>query len=484
MTPIMAGAFALPTCGTTMISTDSLPTPAQDAPGSDKPYRYAWLVVALFLLCYVFSYIDRQVLSLLVQPIKASMGLSDTQIGLLQGFAFGLFYAIAGVPIAWLIDSGRRTRIAWICIAAWSFATMGCGVVRSFAGLLVMRASTAIGEAGLPTAAMSIFADIFPRNKLSKATGFFILGPFIGGGSALLLAAAVLNHYKGQALVDVFGIASLEPWRVVFIAVGAPGLLLAAAVAWLVREPLRRKVALRSGREDDVEHSISIPVAIRTLVKEHMYLVVFTLGLTFASVVFFAFGAWFPTYLIRQFSVAPSSVGAALGPIFIGCGVVGTLLTSQMVAFGAPADPLRRIYLVIGITLIGVFLSVSGLFLVSSWTMSLVVYGSTVFFMSGAMSLAPIPAQLVLPNRMRAQGMSLQALVFSVFGAGGAPLLVGAVADGFGSGAAMPIGRALGLVALPSTVLSMALFALSYRMLYRKTGAAAVVPLPGIPSSS
>lgn len=448
------------------------------------PPVYAWLVVALFLACHVFSYIDRQVISLLVQPMKASMGLSDTQIGLLQGLAFGLFYAAAGVPIAWLVDSGRRARIAWVCVGLWSFATMGSGVAKSFVGLLVMRATTAIGEAGLPTAAMSIFSDLFPRHKLARATDFFILGPFIGGGLALVLGAAVLDHFGNVASVDVAGLGALEPWRIVFLMVGAPGLLLAAAVALLIREPARRQTVLLSGRTDDVDRVHGIRETLRVLFTEHRYFVVCTLGLTCSVVVFFSVAAWFPTHIIRTFSLVPASAGHALGPIFIACGTSGTVLASLLATAGSPANPLRRVYGVTGIALVGLLGSVLGLFVADGYAASLAVYGCAIFFLSGVMSLGPVPAQMVLPNRMRAQGMALQALVFSVVGAGLGPLLVGAVTDGFGnSGQPLSVGRALALVALPATVCSMALFAASYRMLFRSRGASPVAAPASAPQS-
>ena len=453
-----------------------MPTDSRTAGALPASTRaYPWLVVALFLACYVFSYIDRQVLSLLVQPIKQSMGLSDTQIGLLQGFAFGVFYALAGVPIAWLIDSGKRTRVAWICVGLWSLATMGCGVVRSFAGLLAMRASTAIGEAGLPTAAMSIFSDLFERRKLARATGFFVLGPFIGGGLALLMGAAVLNHFKGVAHVEVPLLGALEAWRSVFLAVGAPGLVLAAGVALWVREPQRQAAVLPSGRADDVNQVLGIGLAARILAAEHSYFIVYTLGLTLAVFVSFWLAAWFPSQLIRQFDIAPAGVGAMLGPIFLGCGAVGTLIASTVATAGGPADPLRRIYLVSGVCLAGLLAGVLTSFAATGLGATLAGYGASIFFLSGVMCLGPIPAQLVLPNRMRAQGMALQALVFSLLAAGGAPLLVGAISDGFLGAAPMPVGRAIALVSLPATLGSLLLLWMSFRMLYRRRDALAAV---------
>jgi len=440
---------------------------------------YPWLVVTLFLACQIFSYIDRQVINLLVQPMKASMGLSDTQIGLLQGLAFGLFYAVAGVPIAWLVDNGRRTRVAWVCVGLWSCATMGSGVAMSFVSLLAMRAATAIGEAGLPTAAMSIFSDLFPRHKLARASGLFILGPFVGGGLALVLSAALLNHFGDAASVDVPVLGTLAPWRLVFLVVGAPGLLLAAAVALLTREPTRCNTVLLSGQIDDVARAWGIGETLRTLFTEHRDFLVYTAGLTCATVVFFSVAAWFPTHVIRRYLLAPASVGHALGPIFIACGAGGAVLVSLLATAGSPANPLRRVYGMTGICLVGLLGSVAGLFTGDSYVASLAVYGCAIFFLSGVMCLGPVPAQMVLPNRMRAQGMAMQALVFSVVGAGLGPLLVGAVADGFGTGHVVTVGRALALVALPATFCSMALFAVSYYMLFRPRGASPLASQPG-----
>ena len=186
--------------------------------------RYGWYMVAVLLVAYVFSFLDRQILSLLVEPIKRDLVLSDTQVSLLQGLAFALFNATGGLPLGRLVDTGRRTTIVCGGVAFWSVMTAMCGTAGSFRSLFVCRMGVGIGEAALTPSAYSLIADSVEPRRFGLALGLFTVGVQVGSGLAFLLGASLIAGHS---------------WRVVFALVGLPGLLIALWAATLL-EPIRR----------------------------------------------------------------------------------------------------------------------------------------------------------------------------------------------------------------------------------------------------
>lgn len=203
----------------------------------------AWGLVALLTFAYVFSYTDRTILSLLIEPIKADLELTDAQLGLLLGPAFGILYATMGLPFGWLADRWRRTWIIGIGAAVWSLATIASGLARGFAGLFAARMTVGIGEATLSPCAMSLIADSFPRQNRGKPIAFYSMAIVFGSSIAFLLGAFVLG--------------TTEQWRLVFIVLGVAGLL-PALVFFIVSEPGRADGQSR----DDSLKGTSIPDAL------------------------------------------------------------------------------------------------------------------------------------------------------------------------------------------------------------------------------
>jgi MFS family permease len=206
---------------------------------SEESPRYAWYVVVVLLLLNVSSFIDRQVMALLADPIKTDLGLSDTQVGLLLGPAFAGTFALSGLLIGRLVDRGNRTAIIAWGVAAWSVMCTACGLANTFGQLFAARFGVGIGEATLSPSANSLIADYFPPEKLATAMSLFTSGVFIGAGLAYLIGGLVLEAVSTAApwQLPVFG--EVSPWQRVFILVGAPGLLL-SLLALTVREPRRR----------------------------------------------------------------------------------------------------------------------------------------------------------------------------------------------------------------------------------------------------
>ena len=207
---------------------------------SGAPYpstTTAWTMTLLLTLAYIISFLDRSILGALVQPIKADLGVSDEAMGYLSGIAFGTFYGIIGLPLGWLADRRRRTRIVAVGVTLWSFATVASGLVRGFGQLFAARMAVGVGEAVLSPCAMSLISDSFPPEKRGKPVGVYSTALAFGVGVSGLIGALVLSVGKDGVTLPLLG--TLKAWQFAFVAVGLPGLLL-APIFMLLPEPARR----------------------------------------------------------------------------------------------------------------------------------------------------------------------------------------------------------------------------------------------------
>jgi MFS family permease len=207
-------------------------------PQQQSSLAYGWLTVGLLTIAYIFSFIDRYVLGLLIEPIKADLGLTDTQIGLLLGPAFAIFYATMGLPLGWLADRKNRVKIVAVGIAVWSIATAASGLARNFTHLFIARMSIGVGEATLSPCAMSIISDSFPPEKRSRPIAVYTMALSVGAGFASLLGAGVLTWAKSGGSITLPWVGELVPWQATFFIVGLPGLVL-SVLFFLLREPAR-----------------------------------------------------------------------------------------------------------------------------------------------------------------------------------------------------------------------------------------------------
>lgn len=207
------------------------------------PHQYptparAWYLVTLLTVAYVFSFMDKYIPALLVEPLKQDLGISDTQMGLLLGPAFAVLYATLGLPLGWLADRTRRTTLAAAGVALWSIATAFSGVARNFGQLLLARVGVGIGDAALAPCALSLISDSFPPQKRGRPVALYVGAQSFGAGLAMLGGGAVLAWATTQTEIRLPVLGRVEPWQFTFIAVGLPGLLIALLLA-AVREPAR-----------------------------------------------------------------------------------------------------------------------------------------------------------------------------------------------------------------------------------------------------
>jgi len=200
---------------------------------------YAWYTVLLLTVVYVFSYIDRTILGLLVEPIRADLGLNDTQISFLLGPAFALFYTTLSLPLGWLADRWKRNWIVAIGVVLWSLATAACGLAKNFAQMAVARIMVGVGEATLSPCALPMIADSFPPEKRGTPIAVYSTALSVGGGIAALAGASVIVWSKSAGAIVLPLVGEIAPWQFAFILVGLPGILL-GILMFVLREPARQ----------------------------------------------------------------------------------------------------------------------------------------------------------------------------------------------------------------------------------------------------
>lgn len=394
-----------------------------------------WGLTLLLTLCFALSYVDRQVMSLLVTPIKASLGLSDSEIGLLQGISFSLFYVIAAVPLARLADRGDRSRIVAACVAIWSLMTVACGLAQGFWQLMLARIGLAVSEAGLPPAALTLMADTHDRPGLARATSLFMLSPFVGGGIALIGGGALYAALSAGALPW-----GLEPWQALFILAGLPGLLLLApAMLALTREPRAPGAARQAGG--------SVRDLADFMLGQWRFCIVYMIAIALVVTVLNAHIAWMPTAILRRFPVGEAAMGAGFGSIYVAAGAAGTLVAGWVISRASETRMLdRTLRFMRGGAMLLVPFAVAAPF-GPSYLAVVLLAGTAVFFTSAVVSMGSIPFQLVAPTALRAQAIALSSLAAALFGTGLGPLLVGLASDAAAAaGAREPLSMALAIV--------------------------------------
>ena len=283
---------------------------------SNTEPRARWALTVL-LLAYILSFIDRNVMAILVGPIRKSFDISDFQYGLLHGLAFTVFYTVLGLPIGRLADRRSRRTIIGVGVLFWSVMTCACGLVRSYGGLFTTRMGVGVGEAALSPPAHSLLSDLFPANLLPRAMSIFTLGITIGGGMAYMIGGWVLGAVDDTDW-SLPLVGSLEPWQLTFILVGLPGFLVGALV-WTIREPKRRGRGRAEGEGAPVREVLRY-------FRAHARLYGSILGsVSMLSVLGYGTITWYVEMLIRNFDAEASQVGPKFGWIFIIAGSVGAL---------------------------------------------------------------------------------------------------------------------------------------------------------------
>ena len=410
---------------------------------------YAWYVVAVLLLAYTLSFIDRMILSLLVGPIRADLGISDTQMSLLMGFAFAVFYCVLGIPLGWLADRGSRRGLMVAGVAAWSLMTAICGLTRSYATLFLARIGVGVGEATLSPAAYSMLGDYFPREKLGRAMAVYSIGVPLGSGIALVAGALVVKFVTEGPPLIVPVLGAMEPWRLTFVVVGLPGLLVALLIALTVREPARKGGAAGLAKGEFTALLKAHPAAIGA----HFG------GMSLLALVMYGAMAWIPQFLHRTYGMPVPEAGLWFGGATAICGACGLMLGGWM-ADGlyrrGYRDAHLRVLLLNVVLLLPLFVGMA-----LAPTAAIAVALMIVSMLAGTLhgGVAGAALQMVTPNRLRARMVALYFLVANLVGLGCGPTAMALVTDlVFHDDAALRYGIAIvTAVALPVSALILTL---------------------------
>jgi MFS family permease len=418
--------------------TIGLSKPDAAAAGSRIAAIYPWYVVGFLTLAATLSIIDRQILALMIGPVKRDLGVSDTMMGLLGGLAFTLFYTALTWPMAWLADRGSRRRIIGFCMVFWSLATISCGMAGRYWQLFAARMGVGVGEAALYPAAISLLSDYFARTRLPLALGIFSAAPLIGIGLANLLGGLVIRALAGRPELALPLFGQVRAWQAMFIIVGTPGLLL-ALLAWSVREPLRLgRAAARQVPEGGLGEALGFFLERRAF-----------LGFLFAAFIAQAIQAWGFFYwavelLVREHGVPRGTVGIEFGAIALVFGTLGSIasgvVSSRMMRAGR-SDATLVVALRIGILLIPLAIAMP---LVPGFGLAMVVTAGLLFLMGWPAGLLTTALQLIVPNQLRGRVVALYFIIVNFVSFSCGPLLGGLISDRVFGGASL--GKTLALM--------------------------------------
>jgi MFS family permease len=378
--------------------------------------RYAWYVAGVLAVANVSGNIDRQILGLLVRPIESDLGITDTQMSLLQGFAFAIFYAILGLPIARLADRKSRRNIMAAGIALWSFFTALQALTRTYLQLLTVRLGVGVGEATINAPSVSLLADYFPREKLSRAMSIYSLGVFFGSGAAYYIGGWVLS-VAGTWHLPLIG--PMRPWQSVLALVGLPGLLVALLML-TVREPARRS-------RDRATVPVSTFVA---YVKANARTYV-THGVGFGvfAMVNYAIAAWIPTFFFRTYGWSEANAARVMGVLTMTIGVVGVIaggwVGDRLTARGTIDGPIR--VGVIGAA--GMLISATAFPLMPTPELAIALLAVVNFFAALPWGAAAAASAEMVPSAMRAQGAALYFFALSLISGTLGPTVVALFTD-------------------------------------------------------
>lgn len=388
---------------------DASPPMAGASPAS-AGYRY--LCVGVLALAYTFNFLDRQILSLLAEPVKKDLHLSDSQLGLLTGVTFALFYTLFGLPIARLADRSNRVRIVALACTVWSLFSAGCGLAGGFLQLAAARIGVGVGEAGGTTPSYAIISDYFPPERRGAALAIYSLGVPFGTAIGAALGGGVAVHYG---------------WRAAFFAVGLPGVLIALLILAVVREPVRGALDARSAVPEAEPAHLGEVIA---MFFRDPVLRWTALGTGLFAFVGYGMLNWTPAFLMRHQHMTLAQLSGAYSLCVGGAMALGTWVSGWLADRLSTRRP--RAYALIplwGALLTAPFAAVA--FLAPSWQLSLVCLTATSCF--GILYLAPALAvvQNTVPPRARSTSAAILLFVLNLIGLGGGPVFVGVLSDAF-----------------------------------------------------
>lgn len=376
--------------------------------------RRRGITLTLLTVTYFFSYMDRQILAILQELIRADLRLSDTQLGLVAGFAFAIFYATLGIPVARLADRGNRVNIIAIALALWSAMTAVCGLAQNFVQLLLARIGVGVGEAGSSPPSHSIIADLYPPEKRAGAMGVYSLGVVLGAAGGSII---------GGELAAAYG------WRVAIMAVGLPGIALAVVLKLVIVEP-RRGLSDAARVAEGEAHGTMPPLSqgFRALfgTPAAFHLV---MGVTITSLIGYGHTSFGPSFLIRSYDFALTDISRFVAPIGAVMGTASALIGGWLANILAKRYGVyAQSWLVLAMKTVGLPLSFV-FYLSTDVTVGLFAYFASLLLTNTYLGPTFALIQGLAPLRMRALWAAITLLVINLIGLGLGPTLIGVISD-------------------------------------------------------
>lgn len=416
------------------------------------PANYAWFVVFVLQLVYAIAYLDRQILSLLVEPIRADLKLTDTQFSLLVGVAFVTFYSTMGLVCGRLADTRNRRNLIIIGMIIWCLATAACGLARNFHEMFVARCLIGAGEAVLGPCAYSMIADYFSREKRAQAASIYASAVFIGGGASLLIGGAAIAATTDAPPLVLPYFGELRSWQTAFLLIGLPGLLVAALML-LVKEPVRREYNVD---QTALKHTFAF-------IRKHYVIIGLIIGaMALNGLCTYSMNSWTPAVFIRNFGWTPAQIGMAQGIILAIFGTAGAALGGWWVTRSGAKHSNA---VVLG-TSRNALLPVPVLGLVFAFipdvNVRLAAVAAIALCTGFPAGLAAAALYNVTPNQYRGQMLALYLMTGTLIGFGIGVTLVASITD-FVFHDDQAVGKSLGLVVMAASIASATLMHIALR---------------------
>jgi MFS family permease len=416
---------------------------------------YSWYVVFMLTLLYVVSFLDRTVISMVIDPLKADLQVSDTQVSFLSGLAFALFYSVIGIPMGRLADRRSRRWIIGIGATFWSVMASMCGLAQTYAQLFLARVGLGVGEATLMPSAFSLISDYFPRKKLPLAYAVMMLGAPIGSGLAFIIGGIIASYAENVGTVDFPVLGQIRSWQLVFLMTGLPGIVIALWALLTVREPARTGL-MQAAKTSGAGNQLSLREVVEfTRAHWTTYGTLMT-GMSLSAMFALGYLGWIAVFYMRTHGLDAGEVGKLFGPIALLGGVLGVLAGSVWCSWlakrGRKDAPLRTAVHALWIAIpSGIAAPLAG-----DLNLSLVLIAVLVFFLTFPQGTNVAAFQLITPNEMRAQVSAVFLLITNVFGLGLGATSVALLTDYF-FGAPERVNESLALmtalVAIPALCL-------------------------------
>ncbi len=396
------------------------------------PHLWPWLIAVTLAVAAVISVVDRFALSLVLEPIKQAFSINDTEIGMLQGLAFGLFYAVLGVPCGWLADRWSRVGTIILGLFIWSVATAACGLAGGFAGLLIARMCVGAGEAALAPAAHAIIYQRFPKHLINRALSVYLAGSIIGAGTAFYLVGGVYDYLKsiGTTMWPLLG--ELAPWQGTFIIAAIPGFIVLPFL-WFV---LHRDARLGSGTADHGKVSASdhaLVGATRYLIVDRGFIFALFVGMSGLITMNYALLSWVPSIFNREFGWTPGQIGKPYGLIVLCASSAGMFIAAWIAdRLQKSADGLIGMRVPFVAAVLAIPLSLS-LLVIETPALLLVCAAALHALGSCSVGIGPALVQQRTPGHIRSRISAVYVMTVTICGLTIGPLVVGRVATAIGA---------------------------------------------------